>query len=281
MEKVPTTRYVVVRFVPDPVRDERINIGIVAVQEDGETGAKFLADLKKVRRFSPESSSVAKECIAHMNEWLLNPNPELGRQTVDESTLSQFATEYRNLIQFSHPMTALLPLEQLLEMEFTRMVDADEPTEVAHRPSTVVYNSASSSLLQGLERRFRHPEVARGLVHRNIDLTGALSTHRMGLAVQNGQPYLAAQVVSLRNGPTEVERAVGSVAWDIRDISDASDRVRLSVLFTEPSADRRVVAIEADASALFRELGAEIVRPPEIGAWAEDVVAAIPDTAVN
>lgn len=282
MESSPLTKYSIVRFVPDPVKDERINIGIVAVGEDGAPSARFISDLKKVRRFSPEHVDLARQCLDHLADWLVPAQPHFGQEVINADGLAVLATEYRNMVQFSEPMVALMTVDEVVDFEFGRFVERpDEDESVQHRPSTLVYNAAMLSLGQNLERRFSKTGISRHLLHRNVDMTGALSNHTFGLAVQNGQPYLAAQVVSLRNGFKDVERAIGSVAWDIRDVRDRGGDIRLSVLLTDPGADKRVSKLGTKAHGLFHELGADVVNPSEIGDWAEDVALALPATIGN
>ena len=46
------SRYSVIRYVPDPLREEHINIGVIVVAEDGSfADCRFLSNWEKAKKF--------------------------------------------------------------------------------------------------------------------------------------------------------------------------------------------------------------------------------------
>src|SRR4051812_34186562 len=60
-------RYTVVQYVPDPIADERINIGVIAFTED-RIVPRFLHDWSRVRRFGGADVSFLKAFARQLHE---------------------------------------------------------------------------------------------------------------------------------------------------------------------------------------------------------------------
>jgi len=44
--------YSVVQFLPDPIRDEKVNLGVLAYNDSGVLVSHFIRDWKRIRNFA-------------------------------------------------------------------------------------------------------------------------------------------------------------------------------------------------------------------------------------
>jgi len=92
------SHYSIIRFVPDSVTDERVNIGVVAVG-DGGPQVRFLRHWRRVREFADVDPKALRDFVKALldesaNEWT-------------RDNLERFARTWTNSIQFSEPSASL------------------------------------------------------------------------------------------------------------------------------------------------------------------------------
>src|SRR2546427_238547 len=132
---VANNYYSVVQYVPDPTRDERINVGIVVASEDGTIGrAKFPKDWSRVRQFGREDVTFLRDFANSLERDLraqlqLMPNGE--RWHLD--SLQRFSAEWQNSIQISEPRVSSLSPEQLVDEMYERLVKEPPPRHHAFK----------------------------------------------------------------------------------------------------------------------------------------------------
>ncbi len=70
--------YTVVKFIPDPVKDERVNIGVIVSDDNGLCGTRFINNFEILeKRYSIEDADLLKEIISSYDANLRNNKQDL------------------------------------------------------------------------------------------------------------------------------------------------------------------------------------------------------------
>lgn len=101
-------RYSIVRFVPDPVRDEPINIGAI-LQSDGIIDSLFLAELDRVERLDPHADTkLIRDWVSGFKKELSKPlSSSIGGSCFDKDYLHRLSQRYSRQIQITQPRGTL------------------------------------------------------------------------------------------------------------------------------------------------------------------------------
>lgn len=122
-----TCRYIVARFVPDPVRDEAINIGVVLQCTSRKfVACRFLDDFARVRRIRPDiETPLLRKFSDEFQERVIRfsdiysqpfiPEPLEHESVIEASFLDNLSTQYGNRFQFTSPRGTLAtdPIQEL------------------------------------------------------------------------------------------------------------------------------------------------------------------------
>lgn len=113
---MPST-YSIIQYVPNPLADERINIGVLAF-DNREVRVYFVRNWERVRYFSGQNTSSIKDFAARMRKsaksGLLFPGDENNELSKSER-LERVAKSWMNSIQFTEPRGSLKDLERVFE----------------------------------------------------------------------------------------------------------------------------------------------------------------------
>ena len=112
-----TSYYSIIQYVPNPIANERINIGVLIFDEK-EIKVKFLKNWKRVKNFCMGDIAFLRDFESQMQEavsqGLLFPGDSLLDQPRQER-LQRVSENWMNSIQFTEPNFSLKPLDKLLE----------------------------------------------------------------------------------------------------------------------------------------------------------------------
>jgi hypothetical protein len=113
-----TSRYSVIQYVPNPIADERINIGVL-VSDEQDVRVRFLQNWERVRNFGlSEDIDLLKKFAHEMQEvtkdGLLFPG-DYPSDLPRHERLMKVAYGWMNGIQVTEPRGSLASVEQLLE----------------------------------------------------------------------------------------------------------------------------------------------------------------------
>src|SRR6266496_1389754 len=111
------SHYTVVHYVPDPISDERINVGVL-VFGDGRIRSRFLSSWRRVQQFGTGDVSFVRDFASRIEQTTgLQPpiDEPVGREALTETRLRQMIGRWVNSIQFSEPKASLLAPERLLD----------------------------------------------------------------------------------------------------------------------------------------------------------------------
>jgi hypothetical protein len=113
-----TSKYSVIQYVPNPISDERINVGVVAFDEKN-VKVHFLSRWERVCCFGAAENIDFLRDFAHRMEeaaeaGLLLPGDEAGKVPKHER-LTKIAKGWINSIQFTEPRGSLEDIDSLIE----------------------------------------------------------------------------------------------------------------------------------------------------------------------
>ena len=109
--------YSVIRYVPNPLNEEFINIGVYAFNEK-EIKVKFLENWDRVRAFSNEDIGFLLQFkdsvydVVQNGSFIPGDDPKKGNNLF---RLQKISNSWMNSIQFREPLASLIPLEYTLD----------------------------------------------------------------------------------------------------------------------------------------------------------------------
>lgn len=275
-------RYSVVQYVPDPIADERINIGVVAFTDE-RVAPRFLNDWSRVRKFTTTQDvtflrEFARTFAGAASPELLIQGFEQGRP-LDAGFIESAASDWINSIQFTTPRASLHAVEDVLAEMCARFLA--EPVRHRHgaRDRRQAANVAVRYIRLALDTQIG--ENAEELVRRRQFVQGNLQRHRFDAVVANGVPYFAAQALSFEvpESPA-IHKDIDATAWQLSDVKALDKALPLAVIALPPregseQADRMRPVFEK-AREVFQHLGAEVVTEDHVEMWADRMASRIP-----
>lgn len=245
--------FTVVRYVPDIVRDERVNIGVIAFSEN-EKRAQFLANWQRVRLLGGNAAVMRAACA------------ELER--MDVAHLRDAITKWRHSIQLSEPCGSLLDTNTLLLDSVKRFLVDPEVTERGYKTREEVLRTATSALRLAVKRRYSRA-AAKTLVRDDstVQFIGSHDSHVLDISVANGEPILGANGLSFEVPNQKVLRQqIDSTKWAIEDIKGKEPNLPLTVIVSKPRKEN--AELFAQSCVVFRQLGAEVESDGDLEPWA-------------
>jgi len=266
--------YIVVQYVPDPVADERINIGVI-VFGDGRIYSRFVRKWGRVQRFGGESDiAYIHEFVEYIQSSRMPRflNNVVDEQRVGEKEISRMAEEWNGSIRLTKPKASLYRPDVLLERMASLMLRDAHPVMRRARNKQFVANIAATILRSAILDSTGSKEFAENLVQRHIDVHGHLDRHKCDIGVQNGHLLHGAWTVSFDiSDPSKIDSDIKRAAWAIDDIRKANTKLPLSVLALRDSGERERGESYSGAAKIFDSLGARLVDEADVLNWAKDV----------
>lgn len=273
------TYFSIIRYVPDPIREEQINIGIIAINPDIKFGiVKFTEDFDRARRFGSEDIQFLKD----FSEYLKNQIPKepflFPEKLLSAEQLKKIAIDWRNSIQFSEPKISKLSVEEVIDREFKRFIPSPPMKKEVTLHKRKVIRSAKGYLSQALKIRFRQQNIIQQLLRTDERIQGKRDIYTLPLVIKNEHPYLGASALSFTIlDINKLVEEVRATAWVIEDVKIAQPQLRLAVLAEPPKRyDTKVNEIYEKWKSIYTELGSEFIEENKLEKWARDVVERLP-----
>jgi hypothetical protein len=265
--------YSVVRYVPDPVRGEQINIGVVVTADDPPTfRARFLplSATGRLKRIGGRSDfrflrDLAQQMSASGDEHL--PLEEPGRPRWTYDALAKAAVEWANTIQFSEVRAALHEQpDALLDSLYTRYVADPRPPVKRARDRRWVRRRVRTSLRNALGT-FRPEADPNELILQPTQVMGEFEQHRFDFGLANGDLRRLVQTLSFETSDRgALKTEVDAVAWAIDDVRRRQSSLPISVVTIGEGK------LLDSAVQVYEGLEASVVREHQILAWADATV---------
>ncbi len=248
--------FAVVQYVPDPVADERVNVGVLTFG-DGRVRSRFIGSWSRVVQLSGQRDvSFLQEAVA-----------ALAASTEGEIRSSE--RFWPAVLQLTEPRGSLLDPDSLLNEMAGRFLKA-EP--VAIRAARSHQQAASLARKRVKERLFlRFGKEYAGHVRPNLEAIGKNAAHTLDVAIVNGS-LLAGMFALSFEVERALEREIKATAFSVEDLHERNPRLQLAVAALPPRDDNRDLFFFARD--LFPKFEVPLLVENEIDRWTETIVPA-------
>ena len=269
-----SSRYSIIQYVPNPIADERINIGIVAFN-DRLVKARFIKSWKRIRCFASNEKD-----IDYLQEFQTKVEKlaSLGLLFTDNVTdrdnnltrLTKISESWGNSIQLTTPKGSLEDPETLLtQISKDLLIEPYAAKTSASRDRQAAVRLVRSKVKKVLDK---FGKEAKEYYKKDHLLKGSLGNNKFDVAVANGKTFFAAQSISFEVQTSE--QTIASTSWIVSDVKKIQPNTPLGVVVLLPHQEsphfERVQKIYQDARKKFVFLGAEIVEEKDIESWTYD-----------
>lgn len=272
------SRYSIVQYVPNPIADERINIGVLAFDDD-RVCVRFLSHWERVKRFGMEDIHFLKDFASRMEDaaadGLLFPG-DSPNETPKQERLIRVAQNWFNSIQLTEPRGSLDDVDSLLaDIADTCLLEPPEKPKPRDRAFAV----------QMTRRKIRNilGDRAKDLVKNNYSLSGHFEKHEFDVVVANGQPYFAAQGISFEVRVKETLQ--DSISWKISDVKKCHPDFPLAIVTLPPNPNNYAYKMLEEKykyiTSMYSDLGADILTEDNMGPWVKDHLKPIDSTTME
>lgn len=251
--------YSVVRYVPDPRRNEGTNIGVVVASNLQETFRfKFLSGF--TGKGIPTADKPVLKAFKRQFEGDVREEAE---SRSPESLLQELFEDLQNSIQFTEPRSVRVinpdeVLKGLFDTFVAPRVAGEDTGRVTHK-----------TMVKRISGRFRNAGLQR-FVKRNVTVAGHFGRYRMDFGVKEKPSFIHAVPID-----TEPERKFidVSVMWEgkVRDLLKEEAHRHVTLVISPRVHDFEYPDRLREARDLFREAGAETVDYDELGPLMEIV----------
>jgi hypothetical protein len=263
-----TFHFSVVSFVPHPIRQERINIGVVVVSDEpADYGVRFTKAYKeKLRAIAPDvHSNTISDFVKDFYQRFMNWSPESDPDDLlhpSLATLSSLSELEGAQVVFSSPRAFVTEgnAPQVLQNLFARYISPySAPKQIQiGRPE----------VRQTIRKALRRWSVPESDVIEGPRLAGRLDSHRVDIGIMgtNGhsrQVVAALEPISFRiNSASDIETYRDHIAFVASDLAEDANRPTICAVVTTPIPNNQDLF---DRSLrLFDEFGVRVVDNDDI-----------------
>ncbi|MGK7930388.1 MAG: DUF3037 domain-containing protein [Microcystaceae cyanobacterium] len=264
------SRYSIIQYIPDPIADERINIGVLLF-DDYQVKVHFLNSWKRVQNFSGDNIGFLRDFAKRMersaDEGLLFPGDQ-ETELPKHQRLLKVAQGWMNSIQFTEPRGSLQPLEDIFEEIITKFLV--EPIEPPKKPrnrqdaARITIKKVKTATLKKLGNE------GKDLIKEKYAIAGQHGEYELDIAVVNSHPYLAAQGLSFEVHPPE--SVLNDLSWKIEEINKKNPDFPLAVMVLPPNetvnSDYKMLEkIYRERTNIYIQQGAEVLTENNFDQW--------------
>ncbi len=267
--------YSVVRVVPDPIKDEAVNVGVIVIAETGPSSMRVKAPRARIRAmqrtFSFEGlehsmTDLARAVGIDLQFTLGEETGGDGRSSVDR--LATVASSLANQIQLTEPRVYLAQDgKDAADRLFQRYVARRSSSSKAARPLT---HAVLKAHIWQVIKEWQHPHIR---VQANGLLRGQDADHPVDFVVHNGHPRAAMVALATHSDDMKLSYlyrdSIPTIAADMGD-----DFQVYAVLPTEAAivtADEKQFAAETE-KLLAAASGVRTVRLDELKSVEGEVI---------
>ena len=265
-----TAQYTVVQYVPDPVAEERINVGVITWNKRC-IRSRFLSNWARVRSFGGEDIGFLKDFVKSLSEKASGQMdlPEAGGgENLDVPHLEKIVREWGRSIQFSEPRGSLKDAEALLD-DMTPLF-LREPVRRRPQPRTrATAAKIAATIMLDVVRKMA-PEQAEELVKKNGTVDGEIEPHRFDVVLENGSLLAAVHTISFEiNEGEHLEKELVTTKWTLSDVRKKHKDLPMAVFVLPPTANASQGTYR-DAKRVFKALDATVMASERsMGTWAK------------
>ncbi|MBA2519928.1 MAG: DUF3037 domain-containing protein [Chloroflexia bacterium] len=277
------TSFTIIQVVPDPIADERMNVGVV-VFGGGEIRSRFVTDWRAVSNFAREDIDYLRDFARRFGEATetstitsrqVGLDQEAWPHHLTEEKLQKMIGEWSNSIQFSPQQATLEPPDTLLA-KLTAIYLRDPDYLRSYRDRRAAVRLAVATARHAVEGRLGK-SVAKKVVRSPYELSGHIVRRlKLDMAVKNSRVYVATQALSFESlDLPKLEDQATRALHVLNDVGNAHRDIRLETLVLPPNpthekfrdAQQRFL----DFQAACDRIGVQIIQEDEAPVWAERI----------
>jgi hypothetical protein len=266
------SKYSVVQYLPDPLIDERINIGVVAFSGD-ETRIRFLHSWNRVEKFALSNIDFVKEfsvqAYQEIPSQLILSEEDKDINLVEARFNSIFGNSI-NCIQFTQPKASLKSLDELVLYASQRFLVEPKSQKVIKPRDR---QDAKKATVSGIRNALIKND-AKELLKTKYDLLGSRAKHNFDVVAANGKPLLAAHGISFEiNEPRLV---LDALAYRIGDVKLDNSHFPIAVVILPPlesaASYEQLLHSYDEAVSVYKNMGADVLLEGQISDWASNII---------
>jgi len=216
-----TSRYSVIQYVPNPIADERINIGVVAFNND-VIQVRFVNNWERVRQFGVKDIEFLKDFAQQISndarDGLLLASENLYGLSNEELIL-RISKRWINSIQFTSSRASLYAVDELLEYiadTYLHEQISNIERKIKNRDRHFASQMLKSKTRQLIIEKF--PGTAKYWLKNNYELLGNTLNNKFDVVVGNGKPYFAAHSISFEVNVNDT--LTEAISWRILNVKN-------------------------------------------------------------
>ena len=269
-----TSRYTVVHYVPDPIADERVNVGVIAWDER-RMCVRFIKNWRWFKTFGGEDVGYLRDFIQSIEavscDQLKLPGVEEG-ETIDREAIERIVGRWKNSIQFSELRGSVKAADEVVTDVAQLFLRGQPRRRLGKRTRKAAINLAQRFMFEAARERVQEREKAEDIVKKNYTLSGEIIDHSVDLAYANGRAFAAVNTFSFEIGHDKyLDRAIDATAWTIDDVKAKSPQLPIAVFILTPSTKSKIFK---NARHIFTSLKADVLTEGEMSDWAKEHVRA-------
>src|SRR6266566_1478825 len=211
--------YSVVEYLPDPLTDERVNIGVI-VFGGGRARSRFLANWQRVKAFSQTDTSFLKDFARDVDKATAAQIPLPGISNVSALSLEdlqKISQKWVNAIQLTQLRASLKNPEELLELVASRYLKEPRRGKREFRDRRAAVSLAIKHVASAL--RARRAGLEQKVLKKHYLISGKFDEHSFDLAAANGRAFFAARALSFETPDSDdLRKDIDSTAWALDDV---------------------------------------------------------------
>lgn len=273
--------YSAVRFVPDPVRGEFVNVGILAgSDESSEWDIRMVENLKRARALDDEVllplvwhfvDDIGRK-VDRYTEAIQTNLFETDEKRLSEEWLTQLSEEARNVVQLSAPAVIVADdIDEAINILFDQLIVEPKARRFRFKKKNVALAATRAAYREAGLRVSEH-------FMEGVSVKGQHHKERFDFVVANGSAVQLAQTWSFQvPNQEDIAEQVKAWAWTVSDIrqhggmAEAETRqiavppdVDIEVVYVPPAVDgpRQVLN---EALAAFEKIKVQAVESEQAG----------------
>jgi hypothetical protein len=267
------THYSIIRFVPDAVANESINVGVIAIA-DKTVKTAFINSWSRARALGGKKADYLREIVKDISagQELLFADGEMW----SENAIREYLSKWRHMIECTELRGSVKSIDSLLpELVSLYLKDIQKPrSKITTRKAAAAaaFNAASMAV------QAKFGSEGKDLVKRNQIVPGKIEGHECDVALVNGKLYGAALGFSFRVADSaHLKTEVDAIAFAIEDMRAANPKLPIAVSYVPPASS---TSSFDRAKKVLTSVGAEFVDYQKVSTWATKAAGKIPKSAL-
>ena len=268
-----TSYYSVIQFVPDIIADEKINLGVIAWDENSAS-SRIVGDWRRITSFAHGDTKFLREFEDQFQKFsgVQMSLPSIGKDgAITISSLETIIREWQRCIQFTTARASIKSKESLLEDIY--------PIFVKTRPQKVRGTAKRRALT--IASNIFNDELSKILtldpssyIHNREILAGKLDNHTFDIVIRNGKLISAVNTMSFGIADSaKLSREIDATAWALDDVKKKHPKLPLCIFALDKKNAND--AMLQRAQKVFTGLDAVFVGESKFKSWARSTVKGI------